>query len=832
MRILLADDQIDAATPLRDFLKDNGHEAELVDSAEKALARVIEVPFDFVLMDQYFPPPGMDGIEAITHIRDVRPGQRVIILTAYGDLDSNHRALDAGAYRYIFTPCEQETILAIMQSAQAVVELERALTEHSTLLRVLDEGGIGISVIDRSFRILYMNKHQQAISRRDAKRGGVCWIEFNQNLEARSPCPWCPTKPAMDRGEAAHRITTSIVEGKLRYSYVVASPVKGENGEILAAVEFVRDITEEYEAEQKSLSSMKTDDRLLATLMRICSLGYGRARLYELSEDRTILRGRAEYGDVPIPIQEIEFPVEEDEYSKNTIGLTAPTIYSKGQLGDTLYNERIGRQNIEQWIDVPLLADGQCVGKITVDNKKAAGQPPWRPKPSAGITDAHFPYIQLLAESAARDILHERQLRKMTEESKRLEKLRELAEDVASPSELRKTLVRIVETCVELIGVQGAHLRLLEGNALVLAAGKGPYYEMVKETRPAVTVQYPVSGSVRAWMSREEVIEPDARRDDNLQELISRVEDPASRETLKSIESWACFPILVEGTLLGVLELQSERRAFFGPTTRNAVKDFVGMIVKIDRLLTDLERAQRQLKMAARAAVHQVNNPNFATQLLVTNWLKMRAEGKARLEAASAVMKAISDNSTRIANLGERLRRFLKGPETTASPQAVELQAVVQRATEGLLPTGEGYVVNVTADPGTPAVHVDRLVLAEIFGELAANARKAMNAGGTFTVSIRRARREEIVEENLAEAGEYARAEVRDSGPGIAPDKKKWVFEPFHGDFLDGTGLGLSVLRDTLTMMGGTVREAGEPGEGARFVLTIPVYPTERRERA
>jgi signal transduction histidine kinase len=374
----------------------------------------------------------------------------------------------------------------------------------------------------------------------------------------------------------------------------------------------------------------------------------------------------------------------------------------------------------------------------------------------------------------------------------------------------------------------------LEDNALVLVAGKGPYYEMVKETHKTVTMQGTHSGSVRAWTSREEVIEPDARTDDSLQKQIKEVQDPRQQETLRSIQSSACFPILFEGKCLGVLGLQSGRRAFFGPTVQNAVKDFIGMIgpiVKIDRLLTDLERAQQQLKMAARAAVHQVNNPNFATQFRATNWLKVHAEGKATLDLASTAMKAISDNSTRIANLGERLRRFLRGPEITASPEPVELRGVIRRAVEGFLPQGEGYVVKVIAEPDTPTVHVDRLVLAEIFGELAANARRAMNAGGTFTVSIRQARREEIVEENLAEGGEYARIEVRDSGPGIAPDKKKWVFEPFHGGFSDGTGLGLSVLRDTLTMMGGTVREAGDPGEGARFVLTIPAWPTRLREQ-
>lgn len=744
MKILLADDQTDAARPLRDYLKDQGHKALLVDSAEKAVALVRDNPFDFVLMDQYFPPPGMDGIEAARSIRQARPGQRVIIMTAYGDIDSSHRALTAGAYRYVFTPCDHETILAVMRSAQAVVELERALTEESTLRRILDKMGIGITVIDRSYRVMYMNEHQRSISQRDATVGGICWMEFNKDVEAKAPCPWCPTKPAMDEGKTQLSITTSAVEGKLRYYRVVASPVKDQGGETLGVVEFATDITAQYEAEQKSLSSVNTDDRLVATLMRICSLGYSRARLYELSEDRTILRGRAEYGGAPIHIQDIELVVEKHLYSKNTISLTGPVLYKKGQLGDTEFNDRFGREDIEQWVDVPLLADGQCVGKITADNKEAASQPPWRDvKPSTAGIEAHFPYLALLAESAAREILRERQLRKMAEESKRLEKLRRLAEEVASPAGLHEDLTSIVESCLELIGVQGVHLRLLEDNALVLAAGKGPYYTLAKETRPAVTSQHSRSGSVRAWQSRCEIIEADAQGDVGLHLMIDKVDDPWQKEALRSIQSWACFPILVEGEFLGVLALHSGKKAFFGPTTRNAVKDFVGMIgpiVKIDRLLTDLKRAQQQLKMAARAAVHQVNNPNYATQLSVSNWLKQQAAGKATLESAIDVMTSVQDNSTRIAQLGERMRRFLKGPEIKVPAEAVQLQEVAQRAIAGLLPEEEGYVVEVMAEPGAPAVHIDRLVLAEIFGELAANARKAMKDGdGLRSASAERA---------------------------------------------------------------------------------------------
>lgn len=88
------------------------------------------------------------------------------------------------------------------------------------------------------------------------------------------------------------------------------------------------------------------------------------------------------------------------------------------------------------------------------------------------------------------------------------------------------------------------------------------------------------------------------------------------------------------------------------------------------------------------------------------------------------------------------------------------------------------------------------------------------------------------MEENLAGEGEYVRLEVADTGQGIPAEKKRWVFEPFHSNFPDGTGLGLTLLRDTLTMMGGAIRETGGPGAGARFLLMFPVHPTVRKERA
>ena len=69
---------------------------------------------------------------------------------------------------------------------------------------------------------------------------------------------------------------------------------------------------------------------------------------------------------------------------------------------------------------------------------------------------------------------------------------------------------------------------------------------------------------------------------------------------------------------------------------------------------------------------------------------------------------------------------------------------------------------------------------------------------------------------------------VSDRGPGVAPDQRERIFEPFyrvpgHGEQAGGVGLGLALVKQIAERHGGTVRCEARPGGGSRFVLSLPL---------
>lgn len=111
-----------------------------------------------------------------------------------------------------------------------------------------------------------------------------------------------------------------------------------------------------------------------------------------------------------------------------------------------------------------------------------------------------------------------------------------------------------------------------------------------------------------------------------------------------------------------------------------------------------------------------------------------------------------------------------------------------------------------------PSIYLDRTQFELMVLNIAANAEHAMPNGGTFAVSARSGTDDALV------------LELSDTGSGMDEAVLARIFEPFFTTKPrgQGTGLGLSVVRDLIVRAGGSVAVRSAPGDGTTFVVTIP----------
>ena len=105
-RVLIVDDNEDAANSLALILKLGGHETDSVYTAAAALQRAVDFKPDVVLLDIGL--PGMDGYEVAEKMREL-PGLRnirLVAVTGYGRSDDRRRARDAGFDDHLTKPVE------------------------------------------------------------------------------------------------------------------------------------------------------------------------------------------------------------------------------------------------------------------------------------------------------------------------------------------------------------------------------------------------------------------------------------------------------------------------------------------------------------------------------------------------------------------------------------------------------------------------------------------------------------------------------------------------------------------------------------------------------
>jgi DNA-binding NtrC family response regulator len=127
------------------LFKEHGLQVEEAASADAALARAGEAEFDVVLSDIRM--PGLSGVELVGQLRRLRPGTPVVLMTAFGSIDSAVEAMRSGAFDYLTKPFEPDAVMLAVERALA----HRALAvENEQLRRAVDRSSSLGDLIGRS----------------------------------------------------------------------------------------------------------------------------------------------------------------------------------------------------------------------------------------------------------------------------------------------------------------------------------------------------------------------------------------------------------------------------------------------------------------------------------------------------------------------------------------------------------------------------------------------------------------------------------------------------------------------------------------------------------
>jgi len=132
-RIVVIDDEVNAAAALETLLKEDGYDVARAHEARTGLQLVERHDPDLVLTDLRM--PGMDGIELLAKIKELRPETMVIVMTAYGTVKTAVKAMKLGAEDYLGKPIDVEELEVVLQKA---LERKGLLAEARSLRERLE----------------------------------------------------------------------------------------------------------------------------------------------------------------------------------------------------------------------------------------------------------------------------------------------------------------------------------------------------------------------------------------------------------------------------------------------------------------------------------------------------------------------------------------------------------------------------------------------------------------------------------------------------------------------------------------------------------------------
>ncbi|MCX7854393.1 MAG: response regulator [Anaerolineae bacterium] len=404
--------------------------------------------------------------------------------------------------------------------------------------------------------------------------------------------------------------------------------------------------------------------------------------------------------------------------------------------------------------------------------------------------------------------------------------LRQRNRELAILTEVSRTIISSLDLEEVLTAAMEGVRRILPAAAGVLVlmdeeAGDMTFYQSVAGIHPLMGHPLPMERSIirHVVTTGQPYLTNDATNDP----LFSPRVDGWGLQT----RSVLCVPLIVREQVIGALELADKIGGPFTETDRDLLQTLAGSVAvavenaqlyaEVNDYARALERSQAQLiqaeKMAAigrlaASIAHEINNPLQAIHNTIHLAMTDRLPAEKRGEYLGMAQKEVE----RLIEIVQRMLEFYR-PSKGGIVQ-VDVNRLLQdalaiadkRLQHGSIRVSARFAEKLPLILGVP----DQLT--QVFLNIIINAVEAMPDGGELRVGTL-----------LTEDQRWVLVAFRDSGPGLTAEQIAHIFEPFYTTKPSGTGLGLAISYGIVERHGGTIEVSSQPGQGATFVVRLPV---------
>lgn len=282
-----------------------------------------------------------------------------------------------------------------------------------------------------------------------------------------------------------------------------------------------------------------------------------------------------------------------------------------------------------------------------------------------------------------------------------------------------------------------------------------------------------------------------------------------------------------------------------GDEIADLARAFNSMLAEVELSRSRLEYLQRisAWQEMARRLAHEIKNPLTPIQLAVQEIHRRSANADPEYKKlVDTTLEIVEDEVGTLRRLVSEFSDFARLPQ--AQLERADLVEFLREQREQLeigeeegAEPGEGHddlrgiwrgEVPIELEWELPSeqaeVLIDRHMLRRVLINLLRNAAQAVGEkAGAQSGKIR---------VQLSRQGEYYNLDVDDTGPGIAPELRETVFDPYVTTKTDGTGLGLAIVKKIVIEHGGTVVAEESPSGGARLRVRLPALGTRAARAA